>query len=100
MATFTTFPAFRLEMTGVYRSIPVRVNPRHRTIKTLFRTFLDVVHVKKSDRERLSPDRTLVGRDEFVPQYEESDQIRQLDSQDIEQITELSRRPNIYSTLA
>jgi DNA replication licensing factor MCM4 len=39
-------PGDRLIVTGIFRSVPVRVNPRQRTIKSLFKTFLDVVHVK------------------------------------------------------
>lgn len=39
-------PGDRLVVTGIFRSVPVRVNPRQRTIKSLFKTFLDVVHVK------------------------------------------------------
>jgi DNA replication licensing factor MCM4 len=34
----------------------VRVNPRQRTIKTLFKTYLDVVHIKKTDSRRLGVD--------------------------------------------
>ena len=39
-------PGDKLVVTGIFRSVPVRVNPRQRTIKSLFKTFLDVVHVK------------------------------------------------------
>jgi DNA replication licensing factor MCM4 len=39
-------PGDRLIVTGIFRSVPVRVNPRQRTIKSLFKTFLDVVHVR------------------------------------------------------
>lgn len=39
-------PGDRLVVTGIFRSVPVRVNPRQRAVKSLFRTFLDVVHVE------------------------------------------------------
>jgi DNA replication licensing factor MCM4 len=39
-------PGDRLVVMGIFRSVPVRVNPRQRTIKSLFKTFLDVVHVR------------------------------------------------------
>ncbi|KAF8186431.1 hypothetical protein BJ912DRAFT_1043153 [Pholiota molesta] len=38
-------PGDRIVVTGIYRSVPVRVNPRQRTLKSLFKTYLDVVHV-------------------------------------------------------
>jgi DNA replication licensing factor MCM4 len=39
-------PGDRVVVCGIFRSVPVRVNPRQRTIKSLFKTFLDVVHVR------------------------------------------------------
>ncbi|KAJ7507506.1 cell division control protein 54 [Mycena galericulata] len=39
-------PGDRLVVTGIFRSVPVRVNPRQRTLKSLFKTYLDVVHVR------------------------------------------------------
>ncbi|KAJ6629243.1 MCM2/3/5 family-domain-containing protein [Mycena sp. CBHHK59/15] len=39
-------PGDRLIVTGIFRSVPVRVNPRQRTLKSLFKTYLDVVHVR------------------------------------------------------
>lgn len=49
-------PGDRVEVTGIFRSVPVRVNPRQRVIKTLFKTYVDVVHVKRSDSRRLGVD--------------------------------------------
>jgi DNA replication licensing factor MCM4 len=93
-------PGDRLEVTGIYRGVPIRVHPRQRTVKTLFRTYLDVVHIKKSDRKRLSPDKTLINDNEFVPNYDESDELPQLDQQDIQRIQQLAQQPNIYERLA
>ena len=49
-------PGDRLTITGIFRSIPVRINPRQRTIKALFRTYIDVVHIKPGDGKRLGFD--------------------------------------------
>lgn len=43
-------------ITGIFRSIPVRVNPRQRSIKSLFKTYLDVVHVKRTNVARMGYD--------------------------------------------
>lgn len=51
-------PGDRLIVTGIFRSVPVRVNPRQRTIKSLFKTFLDVVHVKLGAGGSLGFDRS------------------------------------------
>jgi len=58
-------PGDRLEITGVYRGTPVRVNPRQRAVKSLFRTYLDVVHVRKQDKKRLAIDSDVRRDDEY-----------------------------------
>ncbi len=49
-------PGDRVVVTAIFRSIPVRVNPRQRTIKSLFKTYLDVVHVKRTNVARMGFD--------------------------------------------
>ncbi|KAK0549154.1 MCM DNA helicase complex subunit [Tilletia horrida] len=49
-------PGDRVEVTGIFRSMPVRVNPRMRTQKSLFKTFLDIVHIKRGDAKRVGVD--------------------------------------------
>lgn len=51
-------PGDRLTVTGIFRSVPVRVNPRQRTIRSLFKTYIDVVHVKRSDSKRMGYDKS------------------------------------------
>ncbi|KAG1778774.1 MCM-domain-containing protein [Suillus placidus] len=51
-------PGDRVVVTGIYRSVPVRVNPRQRTMKSLFKTYLDVVHVRLSTGGTLGLDRS------------------------------------------
>ncbi|CED82314.1 dna unwinding-related protein [Phaffia rhodozyma] len=53
-----TKPGDRVMITGIFRSIPVRANPRQRTIKALFKTYLDVVHVKRTNATRMGYDPT------------------------------------------
>ncbi|KAI9485619.1 MAG: MCM2/3/5 family-domain-containing protein [Benjaminiella poitrasii] len=92
-------PGDRLEVTGVFRSVPVRVNPKQRTIRALFRTYLDVVHIKRTDKKRMQVDNAF--RTEFGPElYEEGDEIQVVTSSDEEEILALKRRPNLYDTLA
>lgn len=49
-------PGDRVEVTGIFRSQPVRVNPRARTQKSLYKTFVDVIHIKRSNSRRLDVD--------------------------------------------
>ena len=40
-------PGDRVIIVGIYRAQPVRVNPRNREVKNIFKTFIDVMHVEK-----------------------------------------------------
>lgn len=46
-------PGDRVVITGIYRAAPVRVNPTKRTMKSVFRTYLDVLHVQKTNKKQL-----------------------------------------------
>ncbi|BGP44130.1 MCM DNA helicase complex subunit [Rhodotorula kratochvilovae] len=52
----TVKPGDRVTITGIFRSVPVRLNPRQRVIKSLFKTYIDVLHVKKTDKKRMGID--------------------------------------------
>ena len=56
----------RIEVTGIYRATPVRVNPRNRTLHQLYRTYIDVVHYRFTDAKRIRVNRHDVGPDEFA----------------------------------
>ncbi|KAI7878565.1 MCM-domain-containing protein [Lichtheimia hyalospora FSU 10163] len=92
-------PGDRLEITGIFRGVPVRVNPRQRTIRALFRTYLDVVHVKRSDNKRMQVERSL--RTEHQPdEYDESDEIEAVTINEELEVREISQMDNLYDTLA
>lgn len=46
-------PYYRLTVTGIYRATPLRVNPRQRTVKAVYKTYVDVIHFRKTDVKRL-----------------------------------------------
>ena len=109
-----TKPGDRLIVTGIFRSVPVRVNPKTRTIKNLFKTFLDVVHVKMGTNGTLAFDKsTRPAGGDRIPgvggvggaEEEEDEEARKegrrtrravLESK----LQELSTRPDIYELLA
>lgn len=39
-------PGDRVEVTGILRATPVRVNPKLRVVRSVFRTYIDCVHVR------------------------------------------------------
>ncbi|KIH88361.1 minichromosome maintenance protein 4 (cell division control protein 54) [Sporothrix brasiliensis 5110] len=46
----------RVLITGIFRVSPVRVNPRQRTINSVHKTYVDVLHIQKVDAKRLGID--------------------------------------------
>lgn len=49
-------PGDRVEVTGVFRAVPLRDTSRQRSVKSIFKTYIDVVHFKKTDKRRLAGD--------------------------------------------
>lgn len=42
-------PGDRVEIVGVYRAVPMRVSQKVRNLKAVYKTYLDVIHVKRMD---------------------------------------------------
>ena len=88
----------RIEVTGIFRSVPVRVNPRMRAVKTLFKTYIDVVHVAKVDRRRLGQDVTTLADE--VMQADTSEEVRKLSADEVDRVREIANRPDCYDVLS
>ena len=116
-------PGDRVVITGIFRSIPVRVNPRQRSIKSLFKTYLDVVHVKRTNVARMGYDPSTRGGEGKPPgvgvggEDDEDESLARPDGMDTDELesdqapfsagaemeaklVELSRNPEIYDLLA
>lgn len=89
----------RVRLTGIYRVSPVRVNPRMRTVKSVFKTFVDVVHVAKVDDKRLDADLSTL-----EPETNDGDnqieEVRKLSPEEEEKIKATATRSDIYELLA
>lgn len=53
-------PGDRVEITGILRATPVRVNPKLRVVRSVFRTYIDCVHVRTLNNNQ---SRTLAYKD-------------------------------------
>jgi len=93
-------PGDRVEVTGIFRSAPVRVNPRQRKLKSLFRTFIDVVHLKRMENDRLRLDNAAMTGEAMLVDYDETDEIRQASGEAGEELTTLASMPDLYTNLA
>ncbi|KAI9038625.1 MCM DNA helicase complex subunit MCM4 [Aspergillus affinis] len=90
----------RVEVTGIFRSNPVRINPRQRTQRTLFKTYIDVVHVQKIDRKKLGIDVSTVEEDLSDQAAVDAEQTRQVTAEEEERIKRTASRPDIYELLS
>uniref|UniRef100_A0A914YIW9 DNA replication licensing factor MCM4 n=1 Tax=Panagrolaimus superbus TaxID=310955 RepID=A0A914YIW9_9BILA len=46
-------PGDRVAVTGIYRVTPIRANPVQRTLKSTYRTTIDVLHFRRMNQDRL-----------------------------------------------
>ncbi|KAG4306026.1 hypothetical protein PORY_000014 [Pneumocystis oryctolagi] len=86
----------RIKVTGIFRSVPVRVNLRQRTIKSLFKTYFDVVHIQKIDKRRIGIDPSILQTEisEFTSVNAE---VRKFSEEEEMKIKNLSKNPDLYS---
>jgi len=79
-------PGDRVTVTGIYRATPLRVNPRMRNVKAVYKTYIDVIHFRKTDKRKLH-ERDVDSQVSFNPDR-------------VEYLTQLSKIPDIYERLA
>ena len=90
----------RVEITGIFKASPVRVNPRQRTQKSIFKTYIDVLHIQKVDKKRMGIDVSTVEQDisdEITGNIEET---RKVTEEEEQKIRETAARPDIYELLS
>lgn len=93
----------RVQITGIFRVSPVRVNPRQRTIKSIYKTYVDVLHVQKVDRKRMGTDVTTLEAgddDEIQVDTPGMEETRKVSQEEEEKIRETGAREDIYELLA
>jgi DNA replication licensing factor MCM4 len=81
-------PGDRVEVTGIYRAVPLRVNPRTRNFKSVYKTYIEVLHFKKKDNKRL------------YEVTDETDISKHFTPESIMKLRALSKEPGIYDRLA
>ena len=90
----------RVEVTGIFRSNPVRVNPRQRTIKNLFKTYIDVLHIQKVDKKRLGIDASTIEQEISEQVAGDVQQVRKVTEEEEAKIKATAARPDVYELLA
>uniref|UniRef100_A0A8C3B4U3 DNA replication licensing factor MCM4 n=1 Tax=Cyclopterus lumpus TaxID=8103 RepID=A0A8C3B4U3_CYCLU len=79
-------PGDRINITGVYRAVPMRANPRQSNVKSVYKTHIDVIHFRKTDEKRLH------GLDDAEQKLFTEERVQTL--------KELAAKPDVYERLA
>ncbi|KAI9769174.1 MAG: hypothetical protein M1839_003778 [Geoglossum umbratile] len=90
----------RVEVTGIFRCNPVRINPRQRTIKNLFKTYVDVVHVQKVDKRRMGLDSSTLEEQVSEQVAGDIEETRKVSAAEEQKIKDTGARSDVYELLA
>lgn len=93
----------RVELTGIFRVSPVRVNPRQRALKSVHKTYVDVLHIQKVDKRRMGADPStlgIAGEEEAEGGENGIEETRKITPEDEEKIRETAARDDIYDLLS
>jgi DNA replication licensing factor MCM4 len=93
----------RVELTGIFRVSPVRVNPRQRALKSVHKTYVDVLHIQKVDKRRMGADPStlgVAGEEDAEGGENGIEETRKITVEDEEKIRETAARDDIYELLA
>ncbi|XP_042321983.1 DNA replication licensing factor MCM4 isoform X1 [Sceloporus undulatus] len=80
-------PGDRINVTGIYRAVPVRVIPRMSSVRSVYKTHIDVIHYCKTDSKRLHG-------------IEEGTEQKMFTEEREKMLQELSTKPDIYDRLS
>lgn len=90
----------RVEITGIFRCNQVRVNPRQRTVKNIFKTYVDSLHIQKVDKKRMGIDVSTI-EEELAQQASGSvEETRKISEEEEAKIKEVAARDDVYELLS
>lgn len=93
-------PGDRVEITGVFRASALRNRMEHRTVRSIFKTYVDAVHFRKTEKSRLgSEDAKAPADSEFHTKFNERDEVERVSQEREAKLIELSKSPHIYQLL-
>jgi DNA replication licensing factor MCM4 len=92
-------PGDRIQVTGIFRAVGTRPNPRQRSLRSVFRTYLDVIHFQKSDKNRIGSMDPHKGGNEYTNEVHISFEAASADRR-AERCTAMARDADLYAKLA
>ncbi|TSL82584.1 DNA replication licensing factor mcm4 [Bagarius yarrelli] len=80
-------PGDRINITGIYRAAPMRVNPRQSQVKSVYKTHIDAIHFRKTDERRLHG-------------LDEENEQKLFTEERVATLKELAGKPDVYERLS
>jgi len=94
-------PGDRVEITAVFRAGAKRLSRHLKSVRTVYKTYLDALHFKKSDPHRYSvEDAKAPETSESFTTFEEHDVLQTIVDEREAKLKEISKLPDIYERLA
>lgn len=90
----------RVQLTGIFKCSAVRVNPRQRSVKNIFKTYLDVLHIQKTDKKRMGVDVSTIEEELAEQAAGDTEEKRRISEEEVQKIKETAQRPDIYDLLS
>ncbi|KAI9885833.1 MAG: dolichyl-diphosphooligosaccharide--protein glycosyltransferase subunit 1 [Watsoniomyces obsoletus] len=90
----------RVEITGIFRGNPVRINPRLRSIKSLFKTYVDTLHIQKVDKRRMGIDVSTLEQEVSEQVSADVEETRKVTEEEEAKIRATAARPDLYDLLS
>lgn len=93
-------PGDRVTITGVFRAVGTRPNPRQRTLRQVFRTYIDVIHFDKVDKDRIASMDPLVSEREYTHEVKMATENAAEVDRRADRCREMAEDPDLYNKLA
>ncbi|KAG9698862.1 DNA replication licensing factor mcm4, partial [Aureobasidium melanogenum] len=90
----------RVEITGVFKCNQVRINPRQRSVKNIFKTYIDCVFIKKVDKRRMGIDISTLEEELSEQASGGKEEVRKVSAEEEAKILETGARPDVYDLLS
>jgi DNA replication licensing factor MCM4 len=93
----------RVQLTGIFRVSPVRINPRQRTTKSVHKTYVDVLHIQKVDNKRMGIDTSTLDQDdddEVQASANTAEETRTWSPEEEEKMKATGARADVYDLLS
>ncbi|KAF2793309.1 MCM-domain-containing protein [Melanomma pulvis-pyrius CBS 109.77] len=90
----------RVEITGIFKCNQVRINPRQRSVKNIFKTYVDALHIQKVDKKRMGIDVSTIEEELAEHAAGDIEETRKVSEEQEEKIKATAAREDVYDLLS